>query len=86
MLTSAQGIGLGSKLFEPYIHSTALALVFVFAQMGGSVFPIITGIISASAGVEVLQPILVGLLVATAISWLLIPKPKSGRNAALHQE
>lgn len=79
-------MSLGSKLFPPEIHSTALALVFVFAQMGGSVFPIITGIISSSAGVKVLQPILVSLLVSTAISWLLVPKPKKSSNTSLHQE
>ncbi|KAK0386437.1 hypothetical protein NLU13_6274 [Sarocladium strictum] len=82
----ATGISLGSKLFPEQIHATALAMVFVFAQMGGSVFPIITGVISAAAGVAVLQPILVGLLVATAVSWLLVPRPKSTSNAALHQE
>jgi fucose permease len=61
-------------------------MVFVFAQMGGSIFPIVTGVISAAAGVKVLQPILVGLLVSTAISWLLVPRPKSSSNRALHQE
>ncbi|KAL7792550.1 MFS general substrate transporter [Trichoderma ceciliae] len=80
----ATGISLGSKLFPPDIHSTALALVFVFAQMGGSLFPIITGVVSSNAGVFVLQPILVALLATTAISWLLVPKSTS--NIALHQE
>ncbi|KAL7952017.1 MFS general substrate transporter [Trichoderma barbatum] len=80
------GISLGSKLFPPDIHSTALPLVFVFAQMGGSVFPIITGVVSANAGVKVLQPILIALLTTTAVSWLLVPSPKSTPNAALHQE
>lgn len=82
-----KGISLGSKLFPKEIHSTALALVFVFAQMGGSLFPIITGIVSSSAGVAVLQPILVALLSATAVSWLLIPTPKSlPNNSDLHQD
>ena len=79
-------MNIGSKLFPREIYPTALAMVFVFAQMGGSVFPIITGVISAAAGVAVLQPILVGLLVSTAISWLLVPRPKAARNASLHQE
>lgn len=81
-----QGISLGSKLFPEELHSTALALVFVFAQMGGSVFPVITGLVSSHAGVKVMQPILVGLLAATSISWLLVPRPKSTGNAGLHQE
>lgn len=54
--------------------------------MGGSVFPIITGIISSGAGVKVLQPILVGLLAATGISWLLVPRPKISNTGELHQE
>ncbi|KAJ6443471.1 MFS transporter [Purpureocillium lavendulum] len=82
----ATGISLGSKLFPAHLHSTALALVFVFAQMGGCLFPIVTGVVSSNAGVKVLQPILVALLAATAISWLLVPRPKASENAELHQE
>ncbi|KAK1238408.1 hypothetical protein MKX07_006554 [Trichoderma sp. CBMAI-0711] len=79
------GISLGSKLFPADIRSTALPLVFVFAQLGGSLFPIITGVVSADAGVKVLQPMLIALLTVTAISWLLVPSPKTS-NAELHQE
>ncbi|KFG84436.1 hypothetical protein MANI_115758 [Metarhizium anisopliae] len=82
----ATGISLGSKLFPAHIHSTALALVFVSAQMGGSLFPVITGVVSSNAGVQVLQPILVGLLAATALSWLCVPRPKDSAHAGLHQE
>ncbi|KAH7152705.1 major facilitator superfamily domain-containing protein [Dactylonectria macrodidyma] len=82
----ATGISVGSKLFSPRIHSTALAFVFVFAQLGGCFFPIVTGLIAARAGVSVLQPILCGLLTATSISWLFVPKPKESENTALHRE
>ncbi|KAF4964518.1 hypothetical protein FSARC_7583 [Fusarium sarcochroum] len=81
-----QGISVGSKLFNPRIHSTALAFVFVFAQLGGCLFPIITGLVAASAGVKILQPVLCALLVATAIAWLFVPMPKEGDNPTLHQE
>lgn len=55
--------------------------------MGGSLFPIITGVVSSNAGVKVLQPILVSLLAATTVSWLFVPRPKSvATNAGLHQE
>lgn len=50
------------------------AFVFVLGQVGGSIFPAITDILAARSGATVLQPILVGLLGATGISWLLIPK------------
>ncbi|KAF5005967.1 hypothetical protein FDECE_7636 [Fusarium decemcellulare] len=82
----ATGISVASKLFSPHIRSTALAFVFVFAQLGGCLFPIITGLVAASAGVSVLQPVLCGLLTATAVAWLFVPMPKEGDNPTLHQE
>ncbi|KAG9497491.1 hypothetical protein J7337_010352 [Fusarium musae] len=82
----ATGISVGSKLFNPRVQSTALAFVFVFAQLGGCLFPIITGLIAASAGVSILQPVLCALLVATSVSWLFVPMPKEGDNPTLHQE
>lgn len=50
------------------------ALVFVVGQVGGSIFPAITGVIAARAGVRVLQPMLVGLIGATGVSWLILPR------------
>jgi hypothetical protein len=55
--------------------------VFVLGQIGGSVFPALTGIIAGQVGVQVLQPMLVGLLGAAGLSWLILPKDR-----ALHQE
>lgn len=78
-------MALASKLFPAMIQSNALGLVFVFAQMGGSLFPIVTGVISSSAGVKVLQPILVALLAATAGAWLLVPRPKEANNELHHE-
>ena len=43
-------------------------------------FPAITGIVAARAGVKVLQPVLVGLIGATGVTWLCLPKVQ------LHQE
>jgi fucose permease len=51
-----------------------IALVFVVGQIGGSIFPAITGVIAARAGVRALQPILIGLIAATGVSWLLLPR------------
>lgn len=70
----ATGISVASKLFPKRLHPTALGFVFVLAQAGGCVFPAITGLIAASVGVQVMQPILVALLVGTAISWVLFPR------------
>ncbi|KAJ6143785.1 hypothetical protein N7471_003238 [Penicillium samsonianum] len=77
----ATGISVGSKIFSPAIRSSAIAFVFVLGQIGGSVFPALTGIIAGKVGVQVLQPMLVGLLCAAAASWLILPK-----DTALHQD
>ena len=70
----ATGVSIGSKMFPKKIQPTALGLVFVLAQAGGSLFPSLTGLIAGRVGVQVLQPILVGLIVAMGISWILVPK------------
>lgn len=70
-------------MFSPQIVSSAIAFVFVLGQIGGSIFPAITGIIAAQVGVKVLQPMLVGLLSAAGISWLLLP---TGKGAGLHRD
>jgi fucose permease len=49
-------------------------LVFIIAQAGGAIFPALTGLIATKAGVGVLQPILIGLIVAMGLSWSLMPK------------
>jgi hypothetical protein len=60
---------------------TNTAFVFVLGQIGGSVFPALTGIIAGKVGVQVLQPMLVGLFSAAGLSWLILPK-----DAVLHQD
>ncbi|KAF1951530.1 MFS general substrate transporter [Byssothecium circinans] len=70
----ATGMSVGSKLFDKRIQPIALGLVFVLAQAGGALFPALTGVIASRAGVNVMQPILVGLIVAMGIAWALVPK------------
>ncbi|KAL2859898.1 putative MFS transporter [Aspergillus lucknowensis] len=72
----ATGISVASKLFAAEIRSSALAFIFLLGQIGGAVFPAVTGVIASQAGVKILQPMLVGLLGATGVSWLIIPKPR----------
>jgi MFS family permease len=69
-------MSIGSKLFPKELQPTALGFVFVLAQAGGAFFPAITGIVASRAGVKVLQPILVGLIVALGVSWMLVPQVK----------
>jgi fucose permease len=70
----AAGVSVGTKLLPKDIHAPALSLIFVIGQSGGTLFPVVTGVITAKAGVGVLQPIVIGLLVATAASWALVPR------------
>jgi len=78
----ATGVRVGSKLIPVELQASGLGLIFVMAQAGGAIFPAVTGVISARAGVGTLQPILVGLLAAMAVAWWLVPDPrKKGINA-----
>lgn len=76
----ATGVSLGSQIFPADVKASALAFVFMLGQIGGSIFPAVTGLIASRVGVKALQPILVGLCSATAIVWLLVPRP------TLHRE
>ncbi|KAF2218944.1 major facilitator superfamily domain-containing protein [Elsinoe ampelina] len=77
----AAGVSVASRLFADDVKSSALSFVFVLGQVGGSVFPAMTGLIAAKAGVQVLQPTLLGLLSATACTWMLVP-----RKTVAHRE
>ncbi|KAK3994284.1 major facilitator superfamily domain-containing protein [Cladorrhinum sp. PSN332] len=68
------GISIGTRLFPPDISATAISFIFVFAQTGASLFPIITGVLGSRVGVSALQPMLVGLIAATGVSWLFVPQ------------
>ncbi|KAI1342255.1 MFS general substrate transporter [Xylariaceae sp. FL0016] len=70
----ATGMSVASKLFPYESQSATLGFIFVLAQAGGAIFPSITGLIATSAGVAVLQPIVLALFVAAGASWWLVPK------------
>lgn len=75
----ATGMSVGSKLIPAELQPSGLAMIFVMAQAGGAIFPAITGVVAAGAGVGTLQPILVALLAAMAVSWTLVPDPRKLR-------
>lgn len=70
-------MSIASKILPARISATALPFVFLSAQIGGSLFPVITGLLGAYVGVSVMQPILVGLITATGVSWWFVPQPKA---------
>jgi hypothetical protein len=55
-------------------------LVFVVGQAGAAIFPSLIGLIASRAGVQVLPPIVVGLIVATGVTWAFVPKPSGHRE------
>ncbi|RYO86408.1 hypothetical protein DL766_007845 [Monosporascus sp. MC13-8B] len=73
----ATGMSVASKIFPRELQTTALGYIFVLAQAGGSLFPSITGLIATGAGVAVLQPIVLALIVATGLCWWLIPRSQA---------
>ncbi|KAH7246654.1 major facilitator superfamily domain-containing protein [Fusarium tricinctum] len=70
----ATGMSVASRLFPRKIQSTALGLVFVLAQAGAAIFPSFTGLIATRVGVQVLQPVILGLIIGGAVCWWFIPK------------
>jgi hypothetical protein len=71
---SALGLFLQHSIVYSRTSNLIIGLVFVIGQAGGAIFPALTGVIATKAGVGVLQPILIGLIVAMGVSWALIPK------------
>ncbi|KAK8041378.1 MFS general substrate transporter [Apiospora phragmitis] len=70
----ATGMSVASQLFPKKSQSAALGFIFVLAQAGGAIFPSITGLVATSAGVAVLQPIVLALIAASAFCWYLVPR------------
>ncbi|CAI6013610.1 unnamed protein product [Clonostachys chloroleuca] len=70
----ATGMSVASKSFPRKIQSTALGFIFVLAQAGAAIFPSLTGLIATRAGVQVLQPMILGLIAGGGICWWFIPK------------
>ncbi|KAF2972695.1 hypothetical protein GQX73_g1009 [Xylaria multiplex] len=73
----ATGMSVASKLFPRESQPAALGFIFVLAQAGGAIFPSITGLIATSAGVAVLQPIVLALFVVGGVIWWLVPNVPS---------
>lgn len=69
----AAAIQVASEVLPRKVRANALGLIFVIAQLGGSVFPAVTGAVAAAKGVGILQPIALALIIATAVSWWFVP-------------
>ncbi|KAB5596086.1 MFS general substrate transporter [Ceratobasidium theobromae] len=52
----------------------AISLIASSGMSGSAIFPFITGVMAQKRGVQVLQPLIVGLLGMIVITWALIPR------------
>jgi fucose permease len=76
----AAAIQVASEVIPRKVRSSALGLIFVMAQLGGSAFPALTGVIASKRGVDVLPPIAAGLIAATGVTWWFVPTAPKRRG------
>lgn len=62
-----------TKLLPKDQHVAAIGLTAALGCSGAALFPFMVGAIAESHGVKVLQPFVVGILVADLLIWLLLP-------------
>lgn len=72
----AAAIQVASEVVPRKVRSSGLGLIFVMAQLGGSILPALTGAIATDKGVEIMQPLALGLIVAMGLSWWFVPTLK----------
>lgn len=63
-----------AKLLPKRIHVSAIGFAMALGGTGGTVFPFIIGAVASSAGVGVLQPIVLSLIAVVTVVWLCFPR------------
>lgn len=63
-----------SKLLPRHQHVVVIGFAAAFGGCGAAVLPFVTGLLASGAGVQVLQPIVLALLVAILAIWLCLPR------------
>ncbi|GAQ43458.1 putative MFS transporter [Aspergillus tubingensis] len=58
------------------LHVGAMGFTASLGQAGSAAFPFLTGAVASQAGVQVLQPIMLGLLIGIAFFWCLVPRQR----------
>ncbi|KAH8668231.1 MFS efflux transporter [Tricladium varicosporioides] len=69
-------IHLYQRLIPRKMQISSLSLIGSVGSSGGAIAPFMTGMIAQSAGTWVLHPICIGLFVAMAVSWWVLPEPE----------
>ncbi|PWY71064.1 MFS general substrate transporter [Aspergillus sclerotioniger CBS 115572] len=70
------GLYVLTKVIPEELHVGAMGFTASIGQAGSAAFPFMTGAIASQAGVQVLQPIMVGLLLGIAFFWTLVPRQR----------
>ncbi|RTE83019.1 hypothetical protein BHE90_002481 [Fusarium euwallaceae] len=70
------GVSVLTNILPRELHVAAIGFMATVGQAGSAAFPFLTGAIASKAGVAVLQPIMVTLLVGMFLCWGLIPRTK----------
>ncbi|KAK5991841.1 Bypass of stop codon 6-like protein [Cladobotryum mycophilum] len=65
---------LASKLLPRQYHVVVIGFAAAFGGCGAALLPFLTGLLSQSFGVKVLQPIILALLVVMLVIWLAFPR------------
>ena len=63
-----------TKLLPRRLHVSAVGFATAVGGSGAAIFPFAVGAIASKAGVQTLQPIILGLLVAQLGLWVLLPR------------
>jgi len=71
-------MNVGSRILPRSLLAGSIGWIASFGQVGSALFPFITGALSQHFGVQVLEPILVGMLALLIILWSMVPtRPKT---------
>ncbi|KAH7027946.1 major facilitator superfamily domain-containing protein [Microdochium trichocladiopsis] len=68
------GVMMAAKLLPKHLHVSALGFAMAIGGTGGTIFPFAIGAIAQSRGVQVLQPIVLGLICVVGLLWLSFPR------------
>ena len=63
-----------TKLLPKHLHVSAIGFAAAFGGTGAAIFPFAVGAIAQAKGVQVLQPIIMGLLGVIFGLWLCLPR------------
>ncbi|PLN82893.1 MFS general substrate transporter [Aspergillus taichungensis] len=68
------GLYVLTEVIPPDLHIGALGFCASLGSAGSAAFPFLTGAIASQVGVQVLPPILMGLVVGMGVFWAMMPK------------